>query len=180
MTPAPYARCSRRGREPGYVVAAPIFPLGNANAPGRSERVGHRQPAARHELRDHAHAPARRDAAQLLPGLIAPHEIAVAGQSDGGETALAVAYDRHFLDRRVHAAVILSGAEIPGVGGFDFPAPSPPLLAARARPTRSTSRGSPTRSSTPRRARSSCSRCSARSICRRTRPRSRSSGSSSG
>jgi fermentation-respiration switch protein FrsA (DUF1100 family) len=27
--------------------------------------------------------------------------------------------------------VILSGAEIPGVGGFDFPAPSPPLLATQ-------------------------------------------------
>jgi fermentation-respiration switch protein FrsA (DUF1100 family) len=55
----------------------------------------------------------------------------VTGQSDGGETALAVAYDRFFLDRRVRAAVILSGAEIPGVGGFDFPAPSPPLLATQ-------------------------------------------------
>jgi fermentation-respiration switch protein FrsA (DUF1100 family) len=40
-----------------------------------------------------------------------------------------VAYDRGFLDRRIRAAVILSGAEIPHVGGFDFPAPSPPLLA---------------------------------------------------
>ena len=29
------------------------------------------------------------------------------------------------------AAIILSGAEIPGVGGFDFPAPSPPLLATQ-------------------------------------------------
>jgi fermentation-respiration switch protein FrsA (DUF1100 family) len=27
--------------------------------------------------------------------------------------------------------MILSGAEIPGVGGYDFPAPSPPLLAAQ-------------------------------------------------
>ena len=57
--------------------------------------------------------------------------MAVTGQSDGGETALAVAYDHLFLDRRVRAAAILSGAEIPGVGGFSFPAPSPPLLAAQ-------------------------------------------------
>jgi hypothetical protein len=68
---------------------------------------------------------------ELFSGLIAPGEVAVSGQSDGGETALAVAYDRHYLDRRVRAAVILSGAEIPGVGGFDFPAPSPPLLATQ-------------------------------------------------
>jgi hypothetical protein len=31
----------------------------------------------------------------------------------------------------VKAAVILSGAEIPGVGGFTFPSPSPPLLASQ-------------------------------------------------
>jgi hypothetical protein len=30
----------------------------------------------------------------------------------------------------VRAAVILSGGKIPGAGGFDFPIPSPPLLAA--------------------------------------------------
>jgi fermentation-respiration switch protein FrsA (DUF1100 family) len=67
----------------------------------------------------------------LFAGLIARGELAVAGQSDGGETALAAAYDTHFIDRRIKAAVILSGAEIPGVGGFTFPAPSPPLLAAQ-------------------------------------------------
>ncbi|MGB0098303.1 MAG: hypothetical protein WBP81_37910 [Solirubrobacteraceae bacterium] len=31
----------------------------------------------------------------------------------------------------MRAAAILSGAKIPGVGGFDFPAPSPPLLATQ-------------------------------------------------
>jgi pimeloyl-ACP methyl ester carboxylesterase len=55
----------------------------------------------------------------------------VAGQSDGGETALAVAYDHHFLDHRVRAAVILSGAQTPGDGRFEFPMPSPPLLATQ-------------------------------------------------
>jgi fermentation-respiration switch protein FrsA (DUF1100 family) len=63
--------------------------------------------------------------------LIAPGEIAVSGQSDGGETALAVAYDRAFLDRRIRAAAILSGAELPGAGRFYFPASSPPLLATQ-------------------------------------------------
>ncbi|MGO9789350.1 MAG: hypothetical protein ACLP8S_07460 [Solirubrobacteraceae bacterium] len=66
-----------------------------------------------------------------LSGLINPREVAVAGQSDGGETALAVAYDRHFLDHRVRAAVILSGAHAPGGGRLDFPKPSPPLLATQ-------------------------------------------------
>jgi hypothetical protein len=58
-------------------------------------------------------------------------EVAVAGQSDGGDTALSAAYDSQFRDRRIRAAVILSGQEIPGVGGYDFPAPSPPLLATQ-------------------------------------------------
>ena len=42
-----------------------------------------------------------------------------------------MAYDRYYLDPRVRAAAILSGAEIPGVGGFYFPRPSPPLLATQ-------------------------------------------------
>jgi fermentation-respiration switch protein FrsA (DUF1100 family) len=75
------------------------------------------------------------DPASFFHGLVDPRQVAVAGQSDGGNTALAVAYDRYFLDRRVRAAVILSGEEIPGVGGFDFGragrSQSPPLLATQ-------------------------------------------------
>jgi hypothetical protein len=44
-------------------------------------------------------------------------------------TALSVAYDRRYIDRRVDAAVILSGAAL---GGFAQPPPgSPPLLAVQ-------------------------------------------------
>jgi fermentation-respiration switch protein FrsA (DUF1100 family) len=61
--------------------------------------------------------------------LIDPTRIAFAGQSDGAETALSAAYDRRYLDRRVDAAVILSGAALPG---FTRPPPgSPPLLAVQ-------------------------------------------------
>jgi pimeloyl-ACP methyl ester carboxylesterase len=67
----------------------------------------------------------------ILTGLINPNRIAVAGHSDGGSTALAVAYNRHYVDHRIHAAVILAGAKIPGVNGYDFPAPHAPLLAAQ-------------------------------------------------
>jgi dienelactone hydrolase len=131
VTPRPYAPLLTAWARAGFVVAAPIFPLENAHAPGgpdESDLINQprdmsfvitrmlRAGAARHGF---------------LAGLIDPRRIAVAGQSDGGETALAVAYDRNFIDRRVAAAVILSGAEIPGVGGFDFPSPSPPLLASQ-------------------------------------------------
>jgi dienelactone hydrolase len=131
VTPGPYAPLLDAWARAGYVVAAPIFPLGNANAPGgpnESDIVnqpGDMSFVISQMLRLNGQHRG------LFAGLIAPHEIAVSGQSDGGETALATAYDTHFIDPRVKAAVILSGAELPGVGGFTFPAPSPPLLASQ-------------------------------------------------
>jgi dienelactone hydrolase len=131
VTPATYFRLLRAWASAGYIVAAPIFPLENANAPG-----GPNEADLVNQPRDMSVVISRMLAANADPGsrfagLIDPHRIAVAGQSDGGETALAVAYDRNFLDRRVRAAVILSGAKLAGVNGFTFPPPSPPLLAAQ-------------------------------------------------
>lgn len=131
VTPGPYAQLLEAWARAGYVVAAPIFPLGNANAPG-----GPNESDIVNQPRDMSFVISRMLALDsghrgLFAGLIDRREIAVSGQSDGGETALAVAYDRYYIDRRVRAAVILSGAEIPGVGGFSFPAPSPPLLASQ-------------------------------------------------
>jgi dienelactone hydrolase len=131
VTPAIYAPLLRAWTRAGYVVAAPVFPLENADAPGgpnESDLVN--QPRDMSLVISRLVA-ASADRGSAFAGLINRREIAVAGQSDGGETALSVAYDRTFLDRRVRAAVILSGAQIPGVGGFDFPAPSPPLLATQ-------------------------------------------------
>ena len=64
-----------------------------------------------------------------LAGKIDPSRIAIAGQSDGGVTALAVGYDSRFRDPRVRAAIILSGAEMSGMG--PFPRRGPPLLAVQ-------------------------------------------------
>ncbi len=131
VTPAPYSALLQAWARAGYVVAAPVFPLENANAPGgpdESDLVN--QPADMSfiisSLLSRTRAPTG-----FLSGVIDPDQIAVTGQSDGGETALAVAYNLYYVDRRVRAAVILSGAKIPGVGGFDFPSPSPPLLATQ-------------------------------------------------
>jgi cephalosporin-C deacetylase-like acetyl esterase len=55
--------------------------------------------------------------------------IAVAGQSDGGDTALAAAYDPSVRDTRIKAAVILAGAQDPFVRPFAMPRDGPPLLA---------------------------------------------------
>jgi fermentation-respiration switch protein FrsA (DUF1100 family) len=131
VTPAPYARLLQAWARAGYVVAAPIFPLENANAPG-----GPNESDLSHQPRDLRFVISRMLAAGADPrnplaGMIARHEVAVSGQSDGGETALATAYDPSYRDRRVRAAVILSGAQLPGTGVLRFPSASPPLLASQ-------------------------------------------------
>ncbi len=131
VTPDIYAPLLQHWAREGYVVAAPIFPLENANAPGGpNENDLVNQPADMSYIITKV-LKADGNRSSLFYGLVNRREVAVTGQSDGGETALAVAYDRYFLDRRVRAAAILSGAVIPGVGGFSFPAPSPPLLATQ-------------------------------------------------
>jgi dienelactone hydrolase len=124
VTPGIYARLLDAWTRAGYVVAAPLFPVENANAPGGPDEADLvNQPG------DMSFVISRLLTSRLRP-LIDGSRIVVAGQSDGGETALAVAYDQRFRDPRVKAAVILSGAELPGQGAH-FPKPSPPLLATQ-------------------------------------------------
>jgi fermentation-respiration switch protein FrsA (DUF1100 family) len=65
-----------------------------------------------------------------LYGLIDPARIAVAGHSDGAETAFAIAYERHYLDRRVRLAIVLSGAPLPPES-FLSRRSTPPLLVTQ-------------------------------------------------
>jgi predicted dienelactone hydrolase len=130
VLPQLYARVLQSWARAGYVVAAPLFPLENANAPGGPNEADLiNQPADMRFVISRMLAAA--NGSGPLAGLIDPARIAVAGQSDGGDTALAVAYDRSFRDPRVKAVIVLSGAEIPGLGGFEFPPASPPLLATQ-------------------------------------------------
>lgn len=131
LSPAPYSALLDAWTRAGYVVAAPVFPLENGNAPGGPNEADLvNQPADVSFVISNL---LMRSASSrgVWRGLIDPRKIAVAGHSDGGETALAVAYDRFYRDRRVDAAVILSGAKIPGAGGFNFAPGSPPLLATQ-------------------------------------------------
>ena len=131
ITPTPYAPMLRAWVRAGFVVAAPIFPLTNAAAPGgpnESDLVN--QPTDMSVVITEMLAGNARSHG-ILSGLITPQEVAVTGQSDGGSTALAAAYNIHYFDRRVRAAMILSGARIPGLDGYDFPEPSPALLAVQ-------------------------------------------------
>jgi predicted dienelactone hydrolase len=131
VTPELYAGLLQAWTRAGYVVAAPVFPLENANAPGGPDESDlTNQPADMRFVISRLLAAGAAGSGPLA-GLIDPTRIAATGQSDGGDTALAVAYNRNFRDPRISAAIILSGAEMPGVGGFTFPPGSPPLLATQ-------------------------------------------------
>ena len=131
VTPGLYSSLLRAWTRAGYVVAAPVFPLENANAPGGpNESDLPNQPADMSVVITRMRA-AGNATSGPLSGLIAPREIAVTGQSDGGDTALAAAYDPRYRDPRVRAAMILSGAEIPGIGAFQIAPGGPPLLAVQ-------------------------------------------------
>ncbi len=111
-TPFVYRRLLRAWAAAGYLVAAPVFPLGNANAPGGPDEddIVNQPGDMRFVI---AQLLAANDSSESpLYGVVDPARIAVAGQSDGAVTAFATAYERPWRDRRVRAAVILSGAEL--------------------------------------------------------------------
>jgi dienelactone hydrolase len=128
-TPFRYRRLLQAWAAAGYLVAAPLFPLGNAHAPG-----GPDENDIVNQPRDMSFVITRLLAASASPesplnGLVDGARIAVTGQSDGAETAFATAYERPWHDRRVRAAVILSGAELGGHAPLISHAP--PLLAVQ-------------------------------------------------
>lgn len=131
VTPGLYSHLLQAWARAGYVVAAPAFPLENADAaggPNEADLVNQPQDMS---FVISSMLSASASGAGPFAGLIDPAKVAVSGQSDGGDTALAVAYDHRYSDSRVDAAVILSGAEIPAEGSFNFPAGTPPLLATQ-------------------------------------------------
>ena len=130
VTPATYARLLASWTRAGYVVAAPLFPRTNPHAPGGPDEAD-----VVNQPRDVSFVISRLIAANSVPGPlfgeIDPRRIAVAGQSDGAETALAAADSRRYRDPRVSAALILSGAAMSGIGGYSFALGGPALLAAQ-------------------------------------------------
>jgi pimeloyl-ACP methyl ester carboxylesterase len=123
LAPGTYVRLLDAWARAGYVVAAPLFPVEGAGAPG-----GPSESDLLNEPGDVAFV-----ITKLLSGpvrtLIDRSRIAVAGHSDGGVAALAAAYATRLLDPRIDAAIVLSGAQPPGVR-FDY-ATARPLLAVQ-------------------------------------------------
>lgn len=130
LLPSTYTRLLDAWTRAGYVVAAPVFPVENADAPGGPDETDLvNQPEDVSFVISQLLRVDRRPQSQLH-GLIDPDRIAVAGHSDGGETAFAVAYERHYLDWRVRLALILSGAPLAPEPVITRRA-SPPLLAVQ-------------------------------------------------
>jgi dienelactone hydrolase len=112
----------------GYVVAAVNFPRTDC-------RVGAAayEPDLVNQPRDVSYALSRLLALSarphgLLSGLLSSRQIAVAGQSDGGDTVAALAANTCCTDHRVTAVAVLSGAEWPPMPGRYFPGGAPPML----------------------------------------------------
>jgi dienelactone hydrolase len=131
VTPQPYSQLLDAWTRAGYVVAAPIFPLENANAPGGPHEKDLVNQPADMSLMISWMAEASQSAARPLAGIVDTSRVAVSGQSDGGDTALAAAYDPTVRDPRVRAAMVLPGAEDPFAAPFVMPRTGPELLAVQ-------------------------------------------------
>ena len=126
LAPYTYTVLLRAWARAGYVVAAPYFPLTNADARvvDRSDIINQPQ-----DLRFViARLLTSRDAP--LHGLIDGNRIALGGHSDGVDSALAVVYSQR-RDPRLRAALGFSGAEIAAFSGFPGPSRNIPLLAVQ-------------------------------------------------
>ena len=123
-----YERLLQSWTSAGYVVASVDFPrtdclVGSAayepdlvNQPGDVSYVLSQLLA----LNTQAHG--------FFSGRLDPHEVAAAGQSDGGDTVAALGGNTCCQDHRLKAVAVLSGAEWPPMPGPYFAGQAPPML----------------------------------------------------
>jgi predicted dienelactone hydrolase len=125
-SPIDYQRLLESWARSGYVVASPAFPLTNPRAiGGLDESDISNQPADLSFILTQLLRSSRSPGP--LQSLIDPHRIAVAGQSDGAEVALAAAYGKCCFDPRFDAAIVMAGQILPFQGNL-FAGRSAPLL----------------------------------------------------
>lgn len=112
----------------GYVVAAVNFPRTDCHVGAAAY-----EPDLVNQPRDMSYALSRLLALSarphgLLSGLLSSRQIAMAGQSDGGDTVAALAANTCCTDHQLTAVAVLSGAEWPPMPGRYFPGGAPPML----------------------------------------------------
>jgi dienelactone hydrolase len=112
----------------GYVVAAVNFPRTNCHLGTEAYEAD-----LVNQPQDMSYVLTRLLALSVRPGdpfagLLDPHEVGAAGQSDGGDTVAAMAANSCCTDRRLKAVAVLSGAEWQPMPGRYFPGGAPPML----------------------------------------------------
>ena len=140
VSAAAYAALLNAWASAGYVVAAPTYPDTDpsvSGGPNEQDIVNH--PAdLRYVIQTLVSAPPA-----AVSRVLDSSEVAVVGQSDGGDVSLAAAGNTCCRSNAVKAAVILSGAELSSFGGNYFRSTPVPLLARehRVRSARRRDRG---------------------------------------
>jgi dienelactone hydrolase len=127
-TPQGYINVLAAWASEGFVVAAPLFPLSNANVPGGPDAGDVvNQP----EDMSYVIGAVLSDSLQpngTLSGLVDPKEIGAAGHSNGAVTTLGLVANTCCYDSRVKAAIVMAGTtEGFPPGHYEF-SEAPPLL----------------------------------------------------
>lgn len=124
----PYTGLLKAWASAGYVVAAVNFPESDClvrSSATESDMVN--QPADMSyvitKMKELSAAPHG-----LFAGALNPREIAVSGQSDGGDTVAALGANTCCTDHRVRAVAVLSGAQWPQMPGKFFSTRPAPML----------------------------------------------------
>jgi dienelactone hydrolase len=126
--PGAYSHLLRAWASAGYVVAAVNFPRTNCHLGTEAYEAD-----LVNQPRDMSYVLTRLLALSAQPGdpfsgLLDPHQVGAAGQSDGGDTVAALAASTCCTDRQLKAVAVLSGAEWPPMPGRYFPGGVPPML----------------------------------------------------
>ena len=128
--PPPYIRICQLWASAGYVVAAPAFPLTDAAVAGSDldEHDVVNQPADVTFVISSILGASASAISSPLQNLVAANDIAVAGHSDGADTALAVGYLPGDRDPRIHAVMADGPDPLAGVSTASPLQSSTPLL----------------------------------------------------
>ena len=126
--PFQYERLLSYWAAAGFVVAAPRFPLTSDHTPGGPDAgdVVNQPGDMSFVITSVLNASTQSNG--VLSGLVNPNEVGAAGHSNGAITTLGLIANTCCQDRRVKAAVVMAGDEVPFSGGTYDMASAPPLL----------------------------------------------------